>query len=922
MTDGPDPGAGARKGNFIGRRGEIQTITTLIDAARSGRSGALVMRAAAGLGKTYLLSRVIGEHADGIRVLAVSGAESEMVLAYASLQQLCAPLRDHIDQLPALQRHALQVATGHEAGDPPDPFLVGLAVMNLLSDAGAEKPTLCIVDDAQWVDEPSRRALGFAARRLLADPVALLFATRDTDTADHLDGLPELWLPPLSDGEARLLLEANLPGRLDQHVRARVLAEAAGNPLALTELPHALSPAELAGGFGLGSGHTLTTRLEHNFAQRCRVLPEPTRLLLLIASAEPVGDPAWLWSAAERLGLGVDDAGPAEAAGLIKLDTRIRFRHPLVRTAVYRTAPAAQRLVVHSALAETIAGPDAADYRAWHHAHATNAPQEAIAAELIASADRARQRGGVTAAAAFLQYAVDLTPDVVVRARRALDAAAAKLDAGDTDSAARLIDLADGAEGVEPHVTLMRAKLAFATNRGRDGPRLLLAAARQLSDQAPAAARDTYLEAMMAAMIVGRLGADSEGPDEVALVAKSAPPAPGRQRAVDRLLDALIVRFTDGYVPAAPLLKKALHAYLREVRSGTADPHWHDITNRICLDLFDFDSYTLLAERQLDLLRSAGELTVLPAALTTSAAVSVLGGDFPRAEALLDEAFVVSTATGAPPHRSGEPLLAAHQGRAQKWHAAERQTMEEATERGEGTEVTVAFYAGAVLHAGFGRYQEALEVVRKGLRYNDIGLYGSLLIELAEAAAYTGDYETARGAAAEIAQRAAASHTESALGLAARSHALAEGDAASAADFEQAITHLERSPLRVYLARTHLVYGEWLRRRGRRAQAGTQLRIAYDMCTQMGAEAFSERARRELEIVGGSTATRDRRYETSLTAQERSVGRFVQQGYTNGEIAEHLLISHRTVEWHLRNIFNKLGISSRRELRSLAIEPD
>jgi len=906
-----------RGGTFVGRSGELEVMAELIAAARQGRSGSVVVRAAAGLGKTYLLERVVDEYAADMQVIAISGIEAEAVFDYAAVQRVGNQLLAHVDRIPGLQRRALRVAMGAETGEPPDPFLVGLAVVNLLSEAGAERPLLCVVDDAQWIDDASRQALGFAARRLHADRVALIFATRDAD-AYHLDGLRELPLPPLTDAESRTLLDAVLPGRLDQRVREQLLGEAAGNPLALAETPATLTPGELAGGFGFLNPRTSTGSVEDVFTTRLRALPEPTRLLLLTAAAEPAGEAAWLWAAAERLGVGVGDAEAAETAGLIRLDTRITFRHPLVRAAIYQSAPAVQRQRVHAALAETITGPDAADYRTWHRAHAISTPLEAIAAELVESAERARQRGGIAAAAAFLTHSVDLTPDARTRARRALGAAAAKLDVGDIGAATRLVDTAEATvvdPGHQARVALLRARLAFASDRGRDGPRLLLAAAGQLADSEPETSRDTYLEALMAAMIVGRLAGDADGPVAMARAAQHAPPSPTPPRSVDLLLDALISRFTAGYAAAAPLLKKALLAYLRDVHAGTADPRWHDVTNRICLDLYDFTAYEVLATKQLDMLRAAGELTVLPAALTTLAAVRVIGGDFDSGQALLDEALIASSATGAPPHRSATALLAAHRGDEALWHTTARQTISEGTGRGEGTEVTVALFSEALLNNGLSRHVDALDACRAGLRYDDIGLYGCLLIETVEAAAYSGHHDEALTAAAELATRAAASPTESALGLAARGTALAKGAEATDSDFQQAIAHLERSPLAVYRARTHLVYGEWLRRNRSNADAVTQLRLAQDLCTRIGADAFAERAARELEAAGGAAARRNQRYDTGLTARERHISRLVRQGLGNAEVADQLLISHRTVEWHLRNIYNKLGITSRRELR-------
>ncbi|AQT83062.1 hypothetical protein B1R94_23905 [Mycolicibacterium litorale] len=909
---------------FVGRRRELDRLAGLIDATRQGRSENLVLRAGPGLGKSYLLSAMAPMCGDDVRVIAISGAEAEMVLDFAGLQRICAQLGRHVHGLPDIQRRALRVAMGAEAGETPDPYLVGLAAVNLLSDAGAEQPLLCVIDDAQWLDDASRLALGFAARRLLADRVSLVFATRDTGTGDHLDGVPEIRLSPLDDGESRQLLDAVLPGRLDHQVRQRLLAEAAGSPLALVELPTALSPAELAGGFGLArhaSRRSPVTRVEDVFAARYAALPAGSRLLLLVAAAEPVGDPTWLWEAAAQVGAVVEDAGPAEVAGLITLGSRIEFRHPLVRTAVLQTAPTTQRHYVHAALADSVSGPDAADYRAWHRAHATSRPEEPVAAELIESAGRARTRGGIAAAAAFLELAVDLTPNPVVRAQRALEAATAKLDAGDTRAVTRLAEIADAATIDDRHhalVALVRARLAFATDRGREGPGLLLGAARALADHEPLMAREVYLEALMAAMIVGRLAGDAAyDPERIALAAGQAPPPPVPARAVDLLLDGLVLRFGAGYVAAAPVLKNALHAYLREVHAGTADPRWHDITNRVCLDLYDFEDYRTLAARQLEMLRAAGELHVLPAALTTMAATHVLDGEFDAGEALLDEAFIVSAATGAPPHRSGTALLAAHRGDEVLWRSAAARTVADAADRGEGSEMTVSWLAEAMLDNGLARYSDAYEACLSGQSYDDIGLYGCLLLETVEAAAYTRDFAAAREIADELNRRASASRTESALGLAARATALSKGERATETDYRKALTHLARSPLAVYRARTHLVYGEWLRRAGRDEDARVQLRLAHDLCAGMGADGFAARAARELQAAGGTTGSRRRRYDAGLTTQERHISRLVRQGQTNAEIAAQLLISHRTVEWHLRNIYNKLGITSRRQLRGM-----
>lgn len=903
----------------MGRQREQQLLAELMDRARDGRSGVLVIRGDAGIGKTALLSDALGNVTDH-RTIQISGAESEMEFAYAGVQQLCAPLLARVDQLPEPQKKALRVALGLREGDAPEPFLVGLAVLTLLGDAGAERPTVCVIDDAQWIDKASLNTLAFVARRLVVDPLVMIFAVRAAGADHELAGLPELHLGGLSDSDARTLLITVMPGRLDESVRENILAESGGNPLALLELHNALSPAGLAGGYGLATARPLASRIERTFDRRLRELPPPTRTLLLLAAAEPAGEPAWLWAAAGLLGIGAEAAVPAEQAGLITVETRLRFRHPLVRSAVYLNASPSDRRRVHAALAEVMSGPTAEEHRAWHRAHAVSAPDETTAVELVLSAERARRRGGAAAAAAFLAYAVDLTPDPVRRAERALAAAQAKLDAGDPEAAARLLAEVAGAEDelLSARVDLLRAKIAFATSRGRDAPPLLLAAAKRLRPLDSTLARETYLEALMAAMIVGRLFAnDNESATAIAAAARYAPPPPGPPTAADLFLDGIVVRLTEGHTPAVPLLQRAIRQYLIEDELGTADPRWHDVTLRVLLDLFDQDTYSSLNARQLEQLRVAGELTVLPAALTTYAGVCVTSGDFRQAADLLEQSEAISHATGAPPHRSIQTYLAGYRGDEQVCRGLVQATIEEATSRGEGTEVTVALFSAAILHNGLGQYEESLAASSLALEFDDVGMYGHLLNELVEAATRSGNLAVAETAVDELIERATASGTPTALGYAARAKALFIAGPDADVEYAEAITQLENSPLVGMLARTHLLYGEWLRRMNRRAEARDRLRIAHDMFLQMGAEGFAERTRRELRAAGDADTTRARRTAPELTAQESYIARLAGEGYTNSEIAGHLFISPRTVEWHLSKIFAKLGVTSRRELRSL-----
>ncbi|OBB58079.1 transcriptional regulator [Mycobacterium sp. 852013-51886_SCH5428379] len=904
-------------GTLVGRSAEQHTLTGLIDRVRAGGSAVLVLRGEAGIGKTALLMDVRDRAAD-LRVIALSGAESEMELAYAGVQQLCAPLLGSLDRLPDPQKNALAVALGLRDGAAPDRLLVSLAVLSLLADAGTQRPTLCLIDDAQWVDRASLQALAFAGRRLSADPVGMIFAARDLQAEQELAALPHMHIDGLADADARALLSSMMPARLDDGVRDNILAEAAGNPLALLELNRALPRARMAGGYGLVAAKPLATRIEQTYGRRLRELPSQTRMLLLLAAAEPTGEPSWLWAAAARLGIGPDAGVPAEQSGLVSVDTRLRFRHPLVRSAVYRDAIPSERRQAHTALAEVISGPVADEHRAWHHAHAADAPSEAVAVELLQSADRARRRGGSAAAAAFLAYAVELTPDPVRRAERALAAALSKLDAGDPEAAARLLEAVGGADDelLSTRADLVRAKIAFATNRGSDAPPLLLAAAERLRDLDPALARETYLEALMAAAVVGRY----DTAVAVAEAARNAPTMSGPPRAVDLLLDGTVVRLTDGYVAAAPLLKRAIDAYLDDDKNGTADPRWHLIALRVLLDRFEEATYNALSRRQLEILTATGELTALPNVLTTNAGACVNTGDFAQAVALIEQSRSISEATGTPPHRSVEAYLAAYRGQERVCVEMVQATIDEATERGEGAAIAQAHFAAAILRTGLRQYDKAFAACSSALEYDDIALRGYILVEMVEAAIRSGHRSAAETALDELAERAAASGSDSALGLAARCRALVDDGPTAEAEYDVAIANLQRSPVVVYYARTHLVYGEWLRRQNRRIDARRQLRIAHEMFTAMGADGFAERTRRELAAAGeplpderGGRSTGSS--TVTLTTQESYIARLAGDGYSNSEIAGHLFISPRTVEWHLSKIFAKLGVSSRRELR-------
>ncbi|ORW71102.1 AAA family ATPase [Mycobacterium saskatchewanense] len=912
-------GSAALHPTLIGRRAEQEELAALLADARSGRSRVLVVRGEAGIGKTALLTQMAAS-ADTFQVLHVCGSEMEMEIPYAGVQQLCGPLLTFADQLPRPQRNALEVALGQNDGDSPDPLLVRLATLSLLGAAGSAGATLCVIDDAQWIDTLSLQTLAFVARRLVAESLAMVFATRNFAGAQELRGHPELVLTGLDAQDSRALLASVLPGPLDEHVRDNLLTEAKGNPLALLELHRALTPAELAGGFGLASAAD-ARGLEHGFSRRLGELPRETQMLLLLAAAEPAGRPEWLWASADRLGISLDAALPAEAEGLITVEGGIRFRHPLIRSVVYRTSSLTERKAAHCALAAVITGPSAEDYRAWHRAHAVGPEDDEVADDLERSARRAGARGGAAAAAAFLSRAAALTTEPTTRARRALDAADAKLDAGLPHSALPLLATVEASTDDEMLVAraeLVRAKVAFAASRGADAPALLLSAAARLSRLDTALSRETYLQAITAAILVGRCATGpSNSAATVAKTATKAPAALSPARAVDLLLDGLIVRLTEGHRLAAPKLGEAIDAYIDEVNNGTADPRWHDITHRVCLDVFDIDAYNFLAQHQLAQLRSEGALTVLPLALQTSAGIEVSTGNFTKAAMLLDESRVITAATGAPLPGCLWAYLAAYRGQEQRCREIVATTITRAQERGEGFDIDGALYSAAILHLGLSQYPEALAAASSARQHDDLGVQTHVLNEFVEAAARCGEVSIANDAASELREQASVCGTDTGLGMAARATALVNDGPAAEAAYQEAIARLKRSPFVVYLPRAHLVYGEWLRRMKRRAEARAQLRIAHDMFVQMRADGFAHRALRELRATGEPVLNRGHEVVTGLTTQEAQIATLARDGYTNAEIAAQLFISTRTVEWHLNRIFAKLDVTSRRQLRHM-----
>jgi DNA-binding CsgD family transcriptional regulator len=902
-----------------GRHDECVVLDRLVDNVRAGQSQVLVLRGEAGVGKTALLE-YLQRRASGCRIVRAAGVESEMELPFAGLHQLCAPMLHRLGRLPGPQGDALGAAFGLRDGDAPDRFLVGLAVLSLLSDVAEEHPLICVLDDAQWLDRASAQAFAFVTRRLMAESVAVVFAVRESSNDQDLTGLPELQIPGLADRDARALLESVLAGPLDERVRDRFVAETRGNPLALVELPRGLTPAQLAGGFALPGAIPLSGRIEASFQRRLDALPADTRRLLQLAAADPAGDPVLLWRAAQRLAIGNQAAGPAAEAGLLEIGARVLFRHPLVRSAAYRSASLQERQAVHRALAEATDPRLDPDRRAWHRAQAAPEPDEDVAAELERSAGRAQARGGLAAAAAFLQRAVTLTVDPARRADRALAAAQSKHQAGAPDTALELLAMAQAGpldELQQARAELLRAQITFAVTRGRDAPPLLLAAAKRLEPLDATLARETYLDAFSAALFAGRL-ARGGGVREVAEAVLAADWGESSRRsplACNLLLDGLAILTTQGYAAAATTLKGALRAFRDEPMSEEDTLRWLWLACRIARALGDDASWDELTDRQVQLARNAGALSLLPIALIERFGVQLFVGDLDAAASLVAEAEAVVEATGSQLAPQGAIALAAWRGREAEASALIQASRQEVERRGEGLWLIATEWASAVLFNGLGRYEDALAAAEQAAEDpHELGVSTWVPTEIIEAAVRSGAPERAAGPLRRLQEISRAAGTDWALGVEARSRALLSDGEAAERLYLESIERLGRTRIRVALARAQLLYGEWLRRQGRRMDAREQLRIAHQLYTSMGMEGFAERARRELQATGETVRKRSVETHGELTAQEMQIARLANNGLSNQEIGSRLFISARTVKYHLGKVFTKLDISSRAQL--------
>jgi DNA-binding CsgD family transcriptional regulator len=898
-------------------------LADLLEAIRRGEGRSLVLHGEPGIGKTALLEHLV-ESASDIAVLRAAGVESEMELAFAGLHQLFVPLLDRLDRLSGPQLEALEVVFGLRPGAPPDRLLVGLGVLSLLSELATERPLLCVVDDAQWLDSGSALTFGIVARRLVAERIGIVFATREP--AQELRSLPTLEVHGLRYSDARALLGSAIAFTLDDQVRDQIIAETRGNPLGLIELPRGLTSLQLADGFGKPDVQMLHARIEESYLRRLRSLSDDAGGLLLLAAADPVGDPLLLRRAAERLSIASGAADEVDAQGLLTIGDRVMFRHPLVRSAVYFSATAPDRRVAHQALADATDRDTDPDRRAWHLAAATAGPDEEIALELERSAGRAQARGGFSAAAAFRQRALALTADPARRAGRALAAAESCLQAGLFDTAPGLLSTAESGKPSDvqrAHVKLLRGQIALFSRRPtNDAPALLMTAARSLEPHDLGLARDTYLDAWGAALYAGRLGARGDLL-EVSRAARSAPLPAGPPRPADLLLDALARLVTGSLSEAAVSLEQATLTLVDTRSPAEESPSWAWLAAVPTYVLWDEDSAYAICDRLLRELRESGALGRLPLGLHTYCFLATRCGQLADAAVAIAESDAVIEATGA---EIGYPvvkaLLAVFRGRESEATALIQSTQEQASAHGHGAAVQATEWAAAVLYNSLGRYEDAFAVAERASGDGPEEQFMSALavVELLEAATRSGNREAAAAALRRIVETTSVSTTNSARGISARSRALMSEGAAAEQLFEEAVDWLGRSRLRPELARAHLLYGEWLRREGRRVDARDQLRTSLDLFQAMGMDGFARRAERELSATGERARKRLDETRASLTPQEAQIAVLARDGLSNAEIGMRLFLTARTVEWHLHHVFAKLGIRSRKHLRDVLID--
>ncbi|MFI5928304.1 AAA family ATPase [Micromonospora sp. NPDC051543] len=892
-----------RPGTLVAREAELGEIASLTAAAARGRGGAMLVVGDAGIGKSTLIDEAAAQ-LDGWRVLRAGGIEFESELPYSALHQLCAPVLDHRNGLPAPQRRALDTVFGLHAGITPTPMLVGLAVLGLLSAAARRGPVFCVVDDAQWIDVGSRQLLAFVAARVAAERVAMVFAARDAASVSELGRLPTLSVVGLTDSEALTLLRYRTPLGHEAAVVQRILAEAAGNPLALVEFARDAGPFGLPGDAGHGT-------VEHRFVNRFLRLPTPTRSVLVLAAAEPTGDLVLLRRAMAIQGLDGADLAAAEDSGLLVAGSRVHFRHPMARSAVYRSSGAGARRQAHAALA---AGTDAEidpDRRAWHRASAITGPDEEIAAELERSAGRAQRRGGLAAVAAFLERAARLTPGRSRQARRLLAAARARLGSG-APAAAR--ELVDEAERLQPEsadrgaARLLRATIDYHLTRSIPATIALIDAA---DGAGPDEVRETYLEAFASLMFSvdepGRLR-------RLALHIRERTPQRRPPRPVDLLLQAFVEQNLRPVDEAMPVMRRAVDAFLEHARTPDPNPWWMERACVLSIDLGDSDAMEEITDRQVELARAQGAYAILPHALRFQAVARTIVGRFADAHVCIIEARAVDEAAGTSNLVGSDLMLAAWRGDIDSFREI-RETLHGRV----GVNPTALHYANGVLCNGGGDHEAALDALLLVRDQHRRGAYtvNAFHHELVEAAAYVGRPEEAEESAGWIGDVARVNPNAWTTGAHLLACALLDPGLGAQDHYRAAISRFADSRMRVHYARARLLYGEWLRRIGRRSDARVELHAAHDLLSTIGARGFAARAARELDALGEPSLADDADPLAGLTARELLVARKVASGAGTKEVAALLFVSPRTIDAHLRNLYRKLGITSRRQLREL-----
>lgn len=901
---------------LYGRDTERASIAALLDRARGSQSGVLVLRGAPGIGKSALAADAAAR-AEGMRKLRAAGVESESRLLFAGLHQLLRPVLDLIDEIPEPQAVALRSALGIGPGEPGDPFLVGAGVLSVLAAMADEQPVLCVVEDAHWLDAPSAAALSFVARRLDAEAVAMVVTARNGDPGEFdTTGLPELRIEGLADGDACALVTERVAVRLAEPVVKRLIDLASGNPLVLLELPLALNDDQRMGRELITDPLPLTERLEHAFRVRAASLPETSQLALVVAAADETGEPAIVREAALLLGSDAGDLELVEQAGLLHLNGRIEFRHPLVRSAVYRAAPAALRHAVHAALAEVLTGAGYADQRAWQLAAATSGLDDDVAAELEQVAARATRRRGHAAAAAALRRAASLTVDGGERAGRHLAAAEAALKAGLHRQASASLEEARAlaqAPRVVADIDRLEGIVELASGSLSAAYELLVGAAAVVEELEPECAADILLDALSAAMYEGHL-------DTQIAVGRRADGLRDRLGPSFELnIAAGLSRVWAGDVERGlPLLKAAM----LEAERGSSSRHllWATVS---ALHIGDESRARELARRNVSLSRHDGALLVLVSGLSRLGFAELAGGRLASARANATEGLALSRESGleneASYHQALLAWIEALRGNTNDAEAYAQEALGRARETGRVWQIAISTLALGELALGSGRFDDAVT------RFAELSTPGSTAAHaylslratpsLVEAAVRGGRPEAAREATDRFERWVTSTGSRSNVSLLERSHALLARDLAAAAPhFEEALRLHGEVGNPFERARTELLYGESLRRAGLRREAREHLRVALALFAQVGARARAERAEEELRATGETVRTKGPERMGELTPQELQVARFVATGATNREVAAQLFLSPRTVDAHLRSIFRKLGITSRAQI--------